>query len=1167
MGLTQEQFAERLHVTPLTVLRWESGKSRPRPLALARLREVEIEAQEAAAQSAQSPNRRAVPAPGAPPLDFAGDPEAVSAVAEAYRLTFGHQFNPAFASEIARIDPLPHQRIAVYERMLPQDPLRFLLADDAGAGKTIMTGLVVREMLSRGRAKRVLIVPPAGLVGNWERELRTLFRLSFRIVSGAEARQDRGFSGPDSDLVIVSLDTLAHPSVFARLRETSIPYDLVVFDEAHKLGANTDNRHRTHKTRRYRLAEAIVGCGESAGAYAGLPWSARHLVLLTATPHMGKDSPYYHLWRLLDPHAFATAEACRRLANSVRARHFIRRTKEEMVTLAGAPLYRQRRCATFSYALTQEVDGEQTLYDSTTEYLTDTYGRAVRNRAAAKLVRGVFQRRMASSTWALLCSFERRIDKLRRIADDIEGGRINLRDTQRLNSRYVDDHFETHAADDEGDREASEDFEDAVLGAVVAVALEDLHAEIQTLEDLTTRAQAIVDSGNESKFEKLREVLDDPRYLDEKWLIFTEHRDTMEYLVRRLEGLGHAGRIARLHGGMAWAERELQVGHFRRKTGARFLVATDAAGEGINLQFCAVMANYDIPWNPARLEQRMGRIHRYGQTRDVTIVNLVSGSTREGRVLEVLLKKLDAIREELSSDKVFDVVGRLFEDTSLKDYMVASLTDDGEAHAITTIGETFSTERVRHLHEAQEQTYGRSDDVATRLSGLQADMERERYLQLLPGYVWRFAEKSAQLLDLDLRGELGDNFALVPRRPGALDGLLPALQTYEPELRERLRIHRPNTVADGIWLHPGEPVFDALVQEVLTRFGRDALRGGIFVDPLAKSPYLYHLAVVSAELEADFSPDGTSPRTQPLERRLAAIRQEESGKMDTADIEPLLLLRGDPDTPPGAVPLASRGVGMRAQATAHLQRWARRHLSEEWQNAMRRELPERLRRLAAGFDLRSAELASQRARLTRVANRTVDAERQLDAIKQEQRTLAKERATIMEAAEAAPSGVRPAQVEFVAHALAVPPAGADANSSERLRHEETVEAIAVRIASAWETDRHADVVDVSKPSLARSAGLADHPGFDLLATSPDGHRRSIEVKGRSGRDPIQVEINEWKQACNLGDRYWLYVVFDCATPRPMLVRVQNPFAKLLATMRHTAAFVIPAQAVLDARTA
>ena len=168
-------------------------------------------------------------------------------------------------------------------------------------------------------------------------------------------------------------------------------------------------------------------------------------------------------------------------------------------------------------------------------------------------------------------------------------------------------------------------------------------------------------------------MLRDPKYRDEKLIVFTEHRDTADFLVRRLEGLGFTGRVALIHGGLPYQERERQVEFFRGPTtegGAGYLVATDDAGEGINLQFCWLMVNYDIPWNPARLEQRMGRIHRYGQEHDpVVIVNLVAGSTREGRVLRTLLDKLEAIRRQLQSDKVFDVVGRLFQGLSMKDYL------------------------------------------------------------------------------------------------------------------------------------------------------------------------------------------------------------------------------------------------------------------------------------------------------------------------------------------------------------------------------------------------------------------------------------------------------------------------------------------------------------------
>ena len=1200
LGLTQSQFADRLGVTPITVHRWESGQSRPQRLATARLRELEDAAAVAPGTPGTPPEAATASLPTVP-LDFAGDPEAVSALAEAVRLSHGHQFNPAFATETARIAPLPHQRIAVYERMLPQHPLRFLLADDAGAGKTIMTGLYVREMLSRGRIRRVLVVPPAGLVGNWERELRTLFRLRFRIVTSEDAPRSAApaaapaadpFRGPDGDLVIVSLDTLTGERTFDALRRsTAPPYDLVVFDEAHKLSV-VERRRGVRKRRRYELAEALAGCAGPGSRFAGLGWSARHLLLLTATPHMGRDTPYHYLWRLLDPQVFATGEAFRRFPREARDRHFIRRTKEEMVGLDGAPLFWRRACDTFSYALSPGPDGEQALYDATTAYLRQTYDRALDNRPAVRLAMGVFQRRLASSTVAVLRSFERRIAKIGQTIDELRSGRVTAaelrRRQRRLDHEHRDDFFDAHGADDDareaGGGERHEDYEEAMLGAVVAVTVEELRKEIDVLAGLGDRARRLVASGRESKFERLREVLEDPRHAGEKWIVFTEHRDTADYLVRRLEGFGYSGHVAQIHGGLAWPAREVEVERFRRPDGTRFLVATDAAGEGINLQFCRLMVNYDIPWNPARLEQRMGRIHRYGQRHDVQVFNLVAGSTHEGRVLRVLLDKLDAIRRELRSDKVFDVIGRLFENRSLREHMAEALTDEGERRVVEHVASRLTVGRVDAVADAEARVYGRGGEVADRLDRLRADMDRERYLQLLPGYVRRFVQKSAALLDLRIHGDLDDFFSVVPARAGALDALLPAFEDYPPAARGRLCVRRPEADEPCVWLHPGEPVFDALMDQVMRRYARDAARGAIFTDPKAEAPYLFHLGLASVAERGDRPLPEPSPRdianggpqgadgraeraaadrtetAEPrlLERRLFGLRQDADGALSEFPVEHLLLLHGAPEIAPGAVPLASRGVAMRASAAAYAEQELSARMTDERRAALQAELPERRRRIGVGFDLRAADLAGRRSKLA--AGAATETHDELQAVKQEQRALSTERRQVLARTDAAPERIAPGEVRFLAHALVVP-----ARTSGALeRYDARVEEIAVRIAAAWERERGSAVRDVSTPGAARLAGLPDWPGFDLLATPPDGDARNIEVKGRAGRSTVELELNEWKQAFHLGDRYWLYVVFDCATPDPRLVRVRDPFRRLLAKRRESSAWVVSAQSLIDA---
>ena len=1172
LGLTQEQFAEELRVTPLTIHRWETGQSRPQRAARERLQQ--FEEQVAALESGRVAEPVAGPA-DPPALDFAGNPQAAAAVAEALRLAHGHQFNPAFAAETARIDPLPHQRIAVYERMLAQDPLRFLLADDAGAGKTIMTGLYLREMLSRGRLARALVVPPAGLVGNWERELRELFRLRFRIVSGADIRDGGAFDGPGSDLAIVSLDTLARESAFEALRaETVRPYDLVVFDEAHKLAARV-HAGRVAATRRYRLAEALAGVRSASSKrdFAGLRWRARHLLLLTATPHMGKDAPYHFLWRLLDPHAFSTGEACRRAGAPLRNRHFIRRTKEEMVTLTGEPLYRPRRCNTVSYGLTGGPDGEEALYRLTTDYLQTTYGRALSNRPAAQLAMGVFQRRLASSTWAVLRSFERRIRKLREAAADLESGRTNaraLRASQRqLDARHREDWFEARTADEDagpdGADEGHENYEDAVLGAFVELTVEGLQKEIATLEDLRGRARRLLDAGAESKFDRLREVLEAPDEEDDsggKWLLFSEHRDTADYLMRRLEGLGFVGGVALIHGGLTWREREEQVAHFRDPQGARYLVATDAAGEGINLQFCSRMANYDIPWNPARLEQRMGRIHRYGQRREVRIANLVAGDTYEGRVLEVLLEKLDAIRGELSSDKVFDVIGRLFEGRPLGEVMRGGLAGDRDAEAAERLlAVRLTAERVAEVSEEQRRIYGDPGEVAERLPELRADLDRERYLELLPAYVRRFVEQAAPLLHLEVRGDPDGFFTLASARPGALDPLLPALETHPPTARSRLTARRPPAEPGepGVWLHPGETVFDTLADEVGRRHRRDARRGAIFVDARADEPYFLHLALVTVErlpepVEVEGHPGlfEARPDTEPevLERRLVGIRHAAGTAPTTEPVERLMLLRPAPEIAPGGVPLAARGVAMRAEAAALAER-VRDDLVEERRNAARRELPERRRRLAVGFDLKAAELAARRAELASGKRAPEDGER--EEVRNEQRLLAREKRRALARLEAGPGRIVPGGAPLLLHALVVP----SDDEEEKQQFDATVEEIAVRHAVEWERRRGREVSDVSKPALARAQGLPDWPGFDLLSRGPDGEEICIEVKGRAGRGGINLQINEWKQALHRGDAYWIYALFDCGTPKPTLKRLRDPARALSASRYDSSVFAIP----------
>ncbi len=1156
--LTQSRLAELMGVSFATVNRWENAQSRPSRLARQQILRAERYGLEALDKAFEPPGQ--IKEPGAEYKispkksglpDFTADPEIVTLLAEGHRLTYGHLYNPAFATEISRIDPLPHQRIAVYEYMLPQPRLRFLLADDAGAGKTIMAGLYIREMLARRLLHRILVVPPAGLIGNWERELRQLFNMNFKVIRGSDARSGNPFKEEQSDQLIVSMDTLAGERMFGRLQESGVaPYDLVIFDEAHKLSARKDPDGAFRATDRYLLAQALAG-GENNRKRWQLNWKARHVLLLTATPHMGKDFPYYCIWRLLEPTVLSTYDAFLAFPKEAKKNHFIRRTKEEMVRYDGTRIYPDRNSDTLSYELLQGEISEQALYDATTGYIQSYYNKArLLNRSAARFAMSVFQRRLASSTYALICSFERRMEKLERIISDIQSGEITFEQIAAQQKRLdeIEDISITKTADEEEVKEGLEEhelIEDQALGGITATTLAQLEVERQRVKDLLKLSRKVYETGEESKFEKLREIFTDTRYKDEKFIIFTEHRDTLNFLVRNLEGLGYTGRVAQIHGGMDYKERDSQVEFFKKpkdEGGASYLVATDAAGEGINLQFCWIMINYDIPWNPARLEQRMGRIHRYGQEHDpVIIINLVAGKTREGRVLKSLLEKLERIREQLQSDKVFDVIGRIFEDISIKDYMEMAVSGEATEAIENKIEGRLTEEQIKAIEERERMLYGEGGEVRKELKRLQHSLEQEVYCKLLPGYVRRFIQKSAEVLDIRIVGDLNGDFSFRAGRTGALDFLWPAIEVYPHRSQNMFTVHKKQRNGPAVFLHPGETVFDALCDHICRLYQDDALKGGIFVDPNADAPYFFHLAFLKVDRKAD-------PNFEPLEfsetiaYRLIGIKQGPDNLLEECPLEYLLLLKGVRGLPPSATGFATTIKNCIEQAREYAFESMAVGLAGERKHILFNTLPEREDFIRRGYDYQEAELAARRAELSKkVRGGDKKAEKELAQIKENQKMLAQLRRENIEVIRREPELIVPADIQFLAHALVVPAT----DPEDRKRQDRAIEEIAMKVAWSYEEAEGAIVKDVSDPARAREAGLLDWPGFDLLSIRSDKEQRSIEVKGRAGVGDIEVSENEWAKACNLREKYWLYVVYNCASPVPRLLRIQDPFLKLL----------------------
>lgn len=1156
LGLTQEQFARQVGVSFATVNRWENSHYAPTPLARKRIVELEGKLGDSdtvgMADGAETPG-----------IDFGAQPEVVRAVSDAAMLSFGHLTNPAFAAEISAIDTLPHQRIAVYDHMLKQDPLRFLLADDAGAGKTIMTGLYIREMMFRRLIRRVMVVAPAGLLGNWEREMRTLFRLPFRIVRGEDAQSGNPFVGREGDLAIVSIDTLAGERMFDRLRDAACTgaapgYDLVVFDEAHKLSARQEKSGSIRKTDRYRLAEAIAGA-ESDDRRWRLGWSAPHLLLLTATPHMGKDFPYFCLWRLLEPLALSTPKALEVFPEAERRKRFIRRTKEELVRFDGEPLYPQRQCDTLEYDLNPD---ELALYESMTSYIKRLYDRtASLNSSAAGLVMSVFQRRLASSSFALRRSLERRMERLEEAAAMARAGSVNELQRRSSGLRNVADYFEHTTADEDTEepgRSRGEQFERRVLGGFLDRTADQLQEECDEVRQLLVQARDLEAAGVDSKFARLRELIEDREFAGEKLIVFTEHRDTAEFLVTRLEALGFGGRVALVHGGLDYREREAAVERFRRPTregGAGCLIATDAAGEGINLQFCWRMVNYDIPWNPARLEQRMGRIHRYGQKHDpVVIVNLVAHQTREGRVMKVLIEKLETIRQELSSDKVFDVLGRMLRGVSISEHMRRAVVESEDA-ASDALNAQLTARNVHEIDEADCGRFGKFG-VEEHLQVLRARRENERGSRLLPGNVRYFLESAAGLMDLSIEGDLDEVFRFAPESTRQDDRILDAIANQPPEVRSGLTVHRRHGNR-AIWLHPGEAVFDTFCEGLISRFGSEALRGAVFADAAADEPYLVHmvrLTILRREATGAERTSGSAGDQEegvaldPIETRLAAVRQDSNGAIRTCSLKQLLVLRGDHNAAPGQFRISREIDRHRGEALHWIQNGMLADMAKFHREQLERALPEQERILNRAFNLQAADLAARRKGAGRaVETGDAEAEEENAALRERQQRLGAEKEHSLAQLMEGPSRCVAGRPEFIAHALVVP----TVEEEEQAKPDSRVEMIAMRIVQAHEIEAGARVQDVSTKDLAVRAGLIEDPGFDLRSVrkaddAAEEEIRYIEVKGRAESGKILISENEWRTACSQRDRYWLYVVYGCATDSPQLIKIQDPFSCLTA---------------------
>ena len=774
------------------------------------------------------------------PWAFDAPGEEFKLAAEAYRINLAHLFDPMMAVHTSNVEPLPHQITAVYESMLPRQPLRYVLADDPGAGKTIMAGLFIRELLMRADAKRVLIVAPGSLVEQWQDEMFEKFGLSFTLFSREQVEQSRsGNPFDDIDLMVARVDQLSRAEDLQEKLRLS-QWDLIVVDEAHKLSASYFG-NKVNKTKRFLLGELLGSI-------------TRHFLLMTATPHNGKEEDFQLFMSLLDSDRFYGK--FRDGAHKVDVTDLMRRmVKEDLLKFDGSPLFPERRARTANYKLS---DPEAALYAAVTDYVKEEMNRADQLQDGARkgtvgFALTALQRRLASSPEAIYQSLRRRSNKLKRRVEDekLRQRGQSLAETQGPNGfgNVSDDIWESADALSPDDYE---NFEEAVVDqATAAQTIQELEAEIIILEGLEEQARQVVHSGQDRKWDELSKLLQNtPEMRDadgrqRKLIIFTEHRDTLNYLAVKIRGLiGNEESVVMIHGGVKREDRRKVQELFRNDPSTRVLLATDAAGEGVNLQNANLMVNYDLPWNPNRLEQRFGRIHRIGQTEVCHLWNMVAAETREGDVFQRLFEKLEVERKALGG-RVFDILGEVFEDKSLKDLLIEAIRygDDPEIRARLhrKVEGALDTQHLETIIKRNALCEEVMDE--RRLFAVKEEMEKAEARKLQPYFIRSFFNQAFQQLGGELRPREQGRYEIthVPANIRERDRQItgrdrrnadPVLRRYERVCFEKQYVR----VADKIGapmaslMHPGHPLMQSVTDIVMEQHRNKLKQGAILVD-------------------------------------------------------------------------------------------------------------------------------------------------------------------------------------------------------------------------------------------------------------------------------------------------------------------------------------------------
>jgi superfamily II DNA or RNA helicase len=1055
-------------------------------------------------------------------FNFSGDPTRFGLFAEAERINSAYQFDPLFAVNCSIVDPLPHQVEAVYKFLLPLPKIRFLLADDTGAGKTIMAGLLIKELIMRGLAERILIITPGGLTKQWqEDELAVKFNLQFSLVNRSVFTSDPNIFH-SANKIVTSIDFISREDILNVVSNSH--WDLIVFDECHKLSAY-DYGTKQYLSLRYKAAEILSE-------------QCEHILLLTATPHRGRKDTFKKLLQLLDPDIFSTDEIAstriRELEHNGINKFFIRRLKEDMKDWNGNHLYKNRFTKTVAYELTPE---EKELYDAVTNYLSKKKEEASETKNIhVSLALTVMQRRLVSSIFAIMNTLGRRWQALQGIVDEVN------KNPNLWSQRHKIDGFDVENIEDF--EELEDDERDALENIMsdprkfklftTAKSLGEIQQEANDVKRLFEMAKSLYNRHQEEKkFQELQYLLTSNGVIDngEKLVIFTEHKDTLLYLEERLKRSGGFG-VATIHGGKLVDERRQAQWDFA-KPDTQILIATDAAGEGINLQFCRLLINWDIPWNPNRLEQRMGRIHRYGQKQDVIVFNLVASNTREGKVLERLLSKLDIIRESMGDDRVYDVIQDVLENVNM-DAIMNSIFNGQESALDEFLAQDDDQLKLKFSEKIKEQKNKLAHSIVDfKDARLLKEDSDERRLQ--PIYIRLFFEKAFTILNGKFT-ELRESIYRIDTLPDDIAHVLKVdYNIYADAIRNIqfcfdkqvfLDYQNIGDLGKVHYINPGNPLFDAIIKVVRSKFREDMLKGTVLISPDDQEEYFAFF------VKSQITDNRESKREDSIaDERLAMVQKSISNDFHLTSPAKFLDLHPPLDftktiQPPDVI-----------NHDAVIE-WSFENITQsqfiDTKDHIQNDATQRKQYLESGFTQVIMDLQSQ---IQELQGKVLQGnyKDQDKVIKKQNRItelITKKKIRLDELDLMAQ--LSPKAPEILGCAYVIPLTKVEYHSHYGMSRDDEAEQIAMNVAMEFE------IADGWKPTDVS----ANNEGYDIRSMNQLSFKRYIEVKGRSADDGnVMLSENEMNRLAQLGQSAWLYIVINCKY-EPQLYRINNPAKNL-----------------------